>query len=346
MKANSAAAFTKAFDRITQSHYIQEAVVLIEDSQGNYSWSRGYGGRDIDSPLLMASIGKLFTTTCILALQERGQLSLNDRLAMYIDDQMLSGLHVYKGREYTSELTVSDLLFQASGLPDIFEESKNATKARAIQQDFSYDLDDMIRWTKQLKPRFAPGTKGKAHYADINFDLLGAVIEKVNGTTIADAYEEFIYRPLKLTSTYLPLSVDDHIPSICYKEQRLNLPLFVCSCRASGGTITTARELMIFLKAFFGGKLFNSAVMHTLAQYNRLQLTMGPIRYGGGYMRIGLQTLLTAFRGSGELLGHSGTSGSFAFYYPKNEIFFVGDLNQLAKPSWPIRFVMQLAMKA
>lgn len=50
------------------------------------------------------------------------------------------------------------------------------------------------------------------------------------------------------------------------------------------------------------------------------------------------------FIGKGELIGHSGSTGSFAFYYPEKEMFLVGDLNQMAKPSLPVRTAIQLAM--
>jgi len=46
------------------------------------------------------------------------------------------------------------------------------------------------------------------------------------------------------------------------------------------------------------------------------------------------------------LVGHSGTTGSFAFYAPEKDLFLVGDVNQFAKPALPIRFVMKLAIVA
>ncbi len=54
--------------------------------------------------------------------------------------------------------------------------------------------------------------------------------------------------------------------------------------------------------------------------------------------------IMTLFMGKGELLGHSGSTGSFAFYYPHKDLFFVGDTNQMAKPGLPIRLVIKLAM--
>jgi hypothetical protein len=73
-------------------------------------------------------------------------------------------------------------------------------------------------------------------------------------------------------------------------------------------------------------------------------MSKGPIYYGGGYMQIPLNSLLTLYLGKGELIGHSGTTGSFAFYYPHKDLYFVGDINQMANPAIPIRLVMKLAM--
>jgi hypothetical protein len=44
------------------------------------------------------------------------------------------------------------------------------------------------------------------------------------------------------------------------------------------------------------------------------------------------------------LIGHSGSTGSFAFYYPYKDLFFVGDVNQMSNPALPIRLVIKLAM--
>ncbi|GAB3806909.1 hypothetical protein GCM10028868_36310 [Virgibacillus kimchii] len=101
---------------------------------------------------------------------------------------------------------------------------------------------------------------------------------------------------------------------------------------------------MIFIKAFFKGKLFNDTVLHKLKVNNRLQASMLPIHYGPGYMRVPLNGPATLFMGKGELIGHSGSTGSFAFYYPEKDMFFTGDVNQMENPATPVRLAMRLAM--
>ncbi len=127
----------------------------------------------------MASITKLFTTTCILALQEQGKLSLDDKIAKYLDNSVLEGLQAFRGKEYSFELTISDLLFQISGLPDVYEEGKDNFKLRAVKEDFFYTFNEIVAMTKRLKPHFIPRTIKRAYYADINFDLLGKIIESI-----------------------------------------------------------------------------------------------------------------------------------------------------------------------
>lgn len=344
IRANWTKRFAGTFARFTESRQINEAVLLIENAGGDFSFSREYGGKRTDSPMLPASITKLFTTTCILVLLEQGKISLEEKIAGYFDRDLLSGLHVHGGEEYTFALTISDLLFQTSGLPDLYEEGRDSLKKRVIKEDFTFTIAEVIAGTKKLKPHFAPHTGRTAFYADINFDLLGEIIEKASGLPLGEAYRKYICEPLGLASTYLPESETDCIPGIYYQNKLIHRPGVVMSCRASGGVITTAAELMLFLKAFFGGRLFDRAVFARLARYHKLQMTMGPIYYGGGYMQIPLTGLTTLFMGKGELLGHSGSTGSFAFYYPLKDLFFVGDLNQMANPALPVRLAIQLAL--
>ncbi|WP_252503867.1 serine hydrolase [Sporosarcina sp. Marseille-Q4943] len=338
--------YEKIVNRLIKSKHIHESVLFIENMSGDFSYKNEYGGKNIDAPLLMASITKLFTTACILILREQGKLSLDDKVTKYFDSSILSRLHMFKGQESTSKLTIASLLFQTSGLPDAYEESKNSIKKRVLREDMHITFDEKITLTKQLKPHFAPNNLNRAHYADINFDLLGKIIETITNSSLEDVYKSLIFEPLDLVKTYLPRDEHDFTPTIYYEETAISRPKYISCCRASGGGISTARELMIFSKAFFGGSLFNKDVFYQLEKYNKLQATMYPIQYGGGYMRIPLNGIPTLFMGKGELVGHSGSTGSFAFYFPQEDLFFVGDVNQMANPALPIRLAMRLAISS
>ena len=339
--------FQKIFDSATASSRIHEACLLVENSKGDFSERFGYGGCDTDTPIFIASITKLFTTTCVLKLCEQRRLSFEDTINKFFSRDLLNSLHVFKGHEYSFNLTVSDLLFQTSGLPDAYEGLKNKNsilKKAILTGDVYITFEQHLNEVKSLSPCFAPNTGNKAFYSNMNFDLLGEILEKITDIPLAEIYRQFIFKPLGMTKTFLPTGEDDFIPHTYYKSQRLERPKLIASCRASGGCVSTAKDLMIFSKAFWEGKLFDRNIFNRLCRYRKLQVSKGPIFYGGGYMRIPLGTLRTLFMGKGELFGHSGSSGSFAFYYPLKGLYFTGDMSQLTKPDAPIRLVMRLAM--
>ena len=330
----------KKFNAATRSKQIHEAVLLVENGSGDFSVNCGYG-KDIHSPFFTASVTKLFVTACILILREQNKLSLDNNISDYLDKSILDGLHVYKGKEYSHSLTISDLLFQTSGLPDGLIEG--GFLKLLVGKDSEITFEAVLDKTKALRPHFAPNTPKKTYYSDMNFRLLCKIIEKLTGTPLAQAYQVCVFAPLGMTNTYLPSSSDDFIPSIYFKNKTL-YPQKYLTGTYNYDVISTAADVMRFLKAFFGGALFSKDIFEKLSVYRKLQITMGPTYYGGGYMQIPLNSIFTLFMGKGELIGHSGHSGSFAFYYPHKDLFFVGDVNQLANPGLPIQLVMKLAM--
>lgn len=333
------------FDKYIQEKKIYESVVLIEKGTGETIFSKAYGGKDIDTPIIAASITKMFTATCIFILVQQGYITLNNNLLNFYEPAYLNGLHFYKGKDYSYDLKISDLLYQTSGLADTYEEGKNSIKKQVIISDTFITFDKNIALTKEKEAHFPPDYKNNAYYADINYNILGDIIEKVTKCSLKKVFEKYIFSKINMTKTYLPVSEKEYIPMVYYGDKQLYRPQFIMCSKASGGCITTTRDLMIFIQAFFHGELFDKKILD-LKRYRKLQLSMFPIYYGSGYMRIKMGGFSTSFLGQGDLIGHSGSTGSFAFYYPNKELFFVGDFNQMKYPALPIKFVMQLAMFA
>lgn len=209
----------KAFDTVIKSPQIHEAVLLAENSAGDYSESFGYGQRDTDTPMIMASITKMFTTACVLNICENKKITLADKIARYFTEEQLKGLHVYKGHEYSFDLTIADLLFQTGGLPDSFEAGNAAS---ILKEDKYTAFADFLAKTKELTPHFAPHTGNKAYYADINFDLLGEILVKVTGQSLAAIYAQMIFAPLEMTHTYLPVDENDFIPHTYFGVRKMS----------------------------------------------------------------------------------------------------------------------------
>lgn len=333
------------FDKYIRNKKIYESVVLIEKGTGETIFSKAYGGKEIDSPIIAASITKMFTAACIFILIQQGFMTLNDSLLNFYEPAYLNGLHFYKGKDYSYDLKIADLLCQTSGLADLYEEGKNSIKKQAITSDTFVTFDKNIALTKEKEAHFPPNYKNKAHYADINYYILGDIIEKVTKCSLEEVFEKYVFSKINMTKTYLPVSQKEYIPMVYYGDKQLYRPQFIMCSKAGGGCITSARDLMIFIRAFFHGELFNKKFLCS-KPYGKLQPSMWHVCYGSGYMRIKMGGFSTSFLGQGDLIGHSGSTGSFAFYYPDKELFFVGDFNQIKYPALPVRFVMQLAMSA
>lgn len=335
------------FEKSTKPPMIYESTMHVEDGSGNFMWSKGHGGRTIDSIMNLASVTKLFTTTCILNLIQQGKLSFNDKINQFFNSSLLVGIHVYKGRDYSLNLTVEHLLFQNSGFPDVFAMGRTySLNKRMIQEDMDLSLQDYVMIAKENKKKFAPGTFNKAHYSDLNFELLGKIIEQIENSSLHEAFIKYVFEPLKFKNTYLIEKESDYTPLVYYKHKTLHRPMLFRSIPASGGCASTSREVMIFLKAFFKGQLFDRNIVQQLRKFARIQYCPHLGQYGGGFVRLNIAGIASFYRCKGELIGHMGATGTYAYYYPEKDLYFVGDVNQLAKPGQTFILPMKLATMA
>ncbi len=99
--------FEKVFDKTMASKLVHEGICLIENSAGDFSWNKGYGGKELETPFLMASVTKLFTTACIVKLLEDSKVDLEDKIVRFLDVEELKGIHTYKGIDYTAQIAIS-----------------------------------------------------------------------------------------------------------------------------------------------------------------------------------------------------------------------------------------------
>ena len=67
-----------------------------------------------------------------------------------------------------------------------------------------------------------------------------------------------------------------------------------------------------------------------------------PLQYGGGLMRFQLPRWMTLWRPTTELIGHLGSSGSFAFHAPGPDIYLAGTFNQTDLPRRPVGLMLKV----
>ena len=126
---------------------------------------------------------------------------------------------------------------------------------------------------------------------------------------------------------------------VYHKQQLLEVPQILASMGPDGGIISTSKDMLTFLRAFMQNDLFEPEIATQMRHWNRLFF---PMQYGYGLMRIKLPRWMTVFRATPELIGHSGASGSFAYYAPEQDTYVLGTFNQTDAPRRPVGFMLRV----
>jgi D-alanyl-D-alanine carboxypeptidase len=320
--------------RMAKSRAVHGAILRVESGDAVLAWEGAAGNLDVGRRYFIASVTKLYVTAVVLQLRNEGLLALDDPFERYLPHALTRGLHVMDGVDRTSEITVRHLISNTSGVTDYFfgkgPDGRKASDALLRGQDQAWPLERIVERVRTLRPRFRPGQPGKVHYSDTNFELLGRILENVTGKPIAAVFEERIVAELGLSDTYAFSDLTDSTPApLYYQDQPLHVPRYLASITAEGGLVSTAAEVMTFLKAFFGGRFFPRETVEELKAWNRIYFP-GQFDFGIGLEKQWVPWILSPMRPVGELLGMWGQSGAFAFHNPQRDLYFTGTVNQLS----------------
>lgn len=182
------------------------AVFRLERNGSVYQ--KAYGERSIvptrekmseDTVFDAASLTKVVaTTTAVMLLMEEGRFSPDDPVSKHLPE--------FRGED-REKVTIRHLLTHSSGL-----------RAGLPPQGDWKGKQAALNLACKEKPTASPGTQYR--YSDINFILLGFLVERLSGRTFDDFCSARIFRPLGMTDTGfrpfdptgpLPLSDDPRI---------------------------------------------------------------------------------------------------------------------------------------
>jgi CubicO group peptidase (beta-lactamase class C family) len=111
---------------------------------------------------------------------------------------------------------------------------------------------------------------------------------------------------------------------------------------ADGGIVSTAEEMIIFLKALNEGRIVSGDTLKLMHHWHKLQF---PLQYGYGTMYFKLPRLMNMVMKVSPLWGHSGSTGSFLYYSEDLNLYMAGTINQTESKSKPFRLMLRV-MKA
>ncbi|MDO5751999.1 serine hydrolase [Arthrobacter sp.] len=276
-----AATLQKQIPELLKANAIPGMVVLIESPKlGN--WSGTFGTADLGKQVPMSlddyfrigSNTKTMTSTVILQLVQEGKLKLEDPISKYRPD-------VPNG----ANITIAQLSEMRSGLYSYtFDPGFNATLDKDPQK--AWTPDELLSIAFSHPATAAPGQE--YDYCNTNIVLLGTVIEKLTGESVAEAFQKRIFEPLGLKHTSLPANTDSTIPNPHAQGYQFGTnvetidsyavpapqlpaaldgilkPLNQTNANPSwtwtaGGAISTPGDLAVYVKALVHGGLLNAA---------------------------------------------------------------------------------------
>ncbi|MGZ5202114.1 MAG: serine hydrolase domain-containing protein [Telluria sp.] len=230
------------------------AVEVVKD--GKVVYRRAFGMADIEqarritpaTTFHVASLTKQFTAFATLLLVQDGKLSLDDDVRKYVPELPDFG-HVIRLRH---------LLNHTSGLRD---EWSLLAMAGWRMDDVITNDDVMGLVRRQRALNFAPGTEFA--YCNTDYTLLGVIVQRVSGKSLAAFSKERIFDPLGMKHTFVHEQYGTLVPGRAQSYQPAlggGYEGFALSYSTVGPTslFTTADDLVLWARNFddarVGGK--------------------------------------------------------------------------------------------
>jgi CubicO group peptidase (beta-lactamase class C family) len=295
---------------------------------GKVVLDRGFGCGP-DALFWIFSASKPFVALLVHRLAERGELSLDDRVASHWPEF---------GQGGKESITVRQVLQHRSGLP--------VARSPALDALAMPDWNRSVRHIERARPSWPPGQVPAYHYISYGF-ILGELVRRVSGSAVPDVLAAGFLRPLGLHDTHLGLPRDlwsRHVPvrgqgaAGRISQAFVNLPATRRAVIPAAGISTTARDLARFYHALLrGGELDGVRILNpaTIEQARRpssegevdrfLKL---PIRWSQGFQLGGASRDPATHRPMGRLssteaFGHNGSNCCIAWADPSHRLVFV-----------------------
>lgn len=325
--------------QVQKDKNIKSAFLLVHSEKKSIHLNIAEGSMNTNQPAYMASVGKIFTSVLISILYENGQLSFHDRIAKYLDPELVKNLHVYKGKDYTNDILIKHLLNQTSGLYDNF---RPLLKKLLADPDFTINPQEAIIWAKtHQKPHFPPGNGFK--YTDTNYHLLGLIIEKITGIPFHEAMKHYIFQPLGMMNSSVlhysnPLDQDTQHAADFYvnKTSMTNHKGYAGLDYAGGGVVSTGEDMLKFMKELVDFQLVKKDTLETMMN-DKAKYGVG-IEYGYGIMQF--KTVPLLMPKIFNVWGHAGATGAYMFYHPKMDTYIIGTFNDFSYERKGVRFML------
>jgi D-alanyl-D-alanine carboxypeptidase len=272
--------------------YYEDPQYLYYDAVGMADGKSQSVGKDFQFKI--ASVTKTFVSTVILQMAEEGLIDLDNPMYTYLsgyDFIRIDEINLIDGKSYGKKVTVRQLLQHRSGIADMFFDkfeafmdhwNNNPEEQWNPEKLFEYFYDQEIN----KLTHFPPGEG--FHYSDVNYFLLGLIIEKVGGETLPQQIRKRILEPLKMGNTWFEYYEDpaghQKIAHAFQGPEDITLERNTSFDWSGGGLVSTTKDLAVFIQALMNNRLFKDP--GTLTRMMDIYKTGWPFDYGMGLIMV------------------------------------------------------------
>jgi CubicO group peptidase (beta-lactamase class C family) len=248
-----------------------------------------------ETEFLIGSITKQFVAVAILSLQDAGKLSVDDHLS-----------HWFPDFPRADEVSLHHLLTHTSGLRNFTDEPG------ALKRPPPKDDAEIIAVMAKLGYMFHPGER--FNYCNSGYVLLGMVVARTSGISLHDYLHDKFFLPLGMHHTGMldaaKLASKDNIYGLVgYREsiwpagfaffsgsaytscdfaKKIDSSFLLCAGGA-GAMYSTARDLVAWNEALFGGDLTDGKILSAASLKQALTPTVATDDMSNGWYGYGFK---------------------------------------------------------
>ena len=268
----------KEFKDSTSCEYV--SVAVYEKGETTF-----YG--DSDSLYQIGSMTKAFTGLAIEHLIDEGLLSKEDTVS-----DLIPGFEAYYNGQ-KADISIDDLMRQTSGFTNSEKDFPSAADGMTLSE-WTYSMSG-----KQLKSM--PGSEYA--YSNANYNILGAIIERVTGREYREYMENEILKPLGLNSTYvgIPSKTENIIAGerLVYRNTfEYDIPVREASIPA-GYFYSNAKDMSKWISIWADGADVSPDLKDSIDNIKSMMTDKGD--YYSGWERF-----------EGDVIGHSGGTPNYS----------------------------------
>ena len=239
--AISEPSFLKIRNKIKE-HMLENKVPSISVAvakDGKIIWEESFGFADVEKQIKatpytmyhLGSLGKVYTATAIMILNERGLIDLDKPANDYLGQ---AKLHAFEGN--TKDATVRRILNHTSGLPYFWTH---------LYED---ELDQRPSWDEVINQygKFVSPPGDRFIYSNLGFGILGHIIERISGKPYHEFMKTEVFEPLGLSRSMIDTGpYDEEYIAQKYAPEG-KVPYSDHICKGGGTHFVSAHDLVRF----------------------------------------------------------------------------------------------------